>query len=176
MLSSDALDTIQALLQRVNPGGVLAISLPFRSEEHVLLRETAKRIGIDVSPLHTDALDILTPVALHDKCIGPLCAELKLWTTTYWNEFTDEHAVWQWLCSVNGGLTDVFESHGSDVATACRAEYTRRVAEQYRRTKSGQVLFPVQRLMIVAVRPSLLDIYQEYSAYHDHQLNKGWKS
>ena len=25
-------------------------------------------------------------------------------------------------------------------------------------------------------RPSLLDVYAEYAAYHNHQLDKGWKS
>ena len=54
--------------------------------------------------------------------------------------------------------------------------YRRRVADLYPPTSDGTTFFPFTRFFLVAKRPSLLDVYQEYSAYHDHQLTKGWKS
>ena len=53
----------------------------------------------------------------------------------------------------------------------------RRVAEAYPQSRDGKTtLFPFTRFFLVAKRPSLLEVYGEYAAYHDHQLTKGWKS
>ena len=42
--------------------------------------------------------------------------------------------------------------------------------------RHGTTIFPATHFFLVAQRPSLLDVYSEYAAYHDHQLTKGWKS
>ena len=53
----------------------------------------------------------------------------------------------------------------------------RRVSEAYPQSRDGKTtLFPFTRFFLVAKRPSLLEVYGEYAAYHDHQLTKGWKS
>jgi hypothetical protein len=43
-------------------------------------------------------------------------------------------------------------------------------------SKRGVTLVPQTHCFVVARRPSLLDVYSEYAAYHTHQLDKGWKS
>ena len=51
-----------------------------------------------------------------------------------------------------------------------------RLLQAYPRGKDGSTLFPFTRFFMVAQRPSLLDVYMEYAEYHNHQLDKGWKS
>ena len=43
-------------------------------------------------------------------------------------------------------------------------------------SRRGVTLIPQTHFFAVARRPSLLDVYSEYAAYHTHQLDKGWKS
>ena len=59
---------------------------------------------------------------------------------------------------------------------AFEARYRERVASAYPKGVDGSTLFPFTRFFLVARRPSLLEVYSEYAAYHDHQLTKGWKS
>ena len=77
------------------------------------------------------------------------------------------------------GLRPLLEALGgetSDAAVAFERKYRERLASEYPKRKDGVTLFPFTRLFVVAHRPSLLDVYSEYAAYHNHQLDKGWKS
>jgi hypothetical protein len=69
-----------------------------------------------------------------------------------------------------------FGGAGSPDADAFEAAYRARLAEAYPKSHDGTTLFPFTRFFLVARRPSLLDVYTEYAAYHNHQLDKGWKS
>ena len=62
------------------------------------------------------------------------------------------------------------------MADAFTRIYRERLLQAYPRGKDGSTLFPFTRFFLIARRPGLMDLYAEYSAYHDHQLEKGWKS
>ena len=64
----------------------------------------------------------------------------------------------------------------SEAAAAYTAAYRARLTAAYPKAADGSTLFPFTRFFLVARRPSLLEVYSEYAAYHDHQLEKGWKS
>ena len=71
---------------------------------------------------------------------------------------------------------ELLRGEGSEPAMAFEARYRERVASAYPKGVDGSTLFPFTRFFLVARRPSLLEVYSEYAAYHDHQLTKGWKS
>ena len=60
--------------------------------------------------------------------------------------------------------------------TAFDAACTARFASAYPPGLDGCTLYEHTHFFAVARRPSLLEVYSEYAAYHDHQLTKGWKS
>ena len=66
---------------------------------------------------------------------------------------------------------------GSEKASEFEKLCRERLAKAYPPCgKHGTTIFPATHFFLVAQRPSLLDVYSEYAAYHDHQLTKGWKS
>ena len=77
------------------------------------------------------------------------------------------------------GLRPILAAFGgeeSEEAKAFEAAYRAELKKAYPASRDGSTLYPFTRFFLVARRPSLLDVYSEYAAYHDHQLTKGWKS
>lgn len=73
-------------------------------------------------------------------------------------------------------LIDACGGDGSEAAAAFEDAYRKRLRAAYPPGPTGETLFPFRRFFLVAHRPSLLDVYAEYAQYHNHQLDKGWKS
>ena len=112
-----------------------------------------------------------------EALLGPLCAGLDMWSTTYVQRLTGSEPVYDYVRST--GLMPVLEAfggEGSEGAAEFERLYRARLQEAYPAQKDGTTLFPFARFFLIAKRPSLLDVYSEYAAYHDHQLTKGWKS
>ena len=110
-----------------------------------------------------------------DRLLGPLCESLECWTTTYVQVLKGDDPVFRFVRET--GMQPVLAALGdADAVDAFEAEYKRRAAEEYPKRKDGTTLFPFTRFFLIARRPGLMDLYAEYSAYHDHQLEKGWKS
>ena len=65
---------------------------------------------------------------------------------------------------------------GTEAADAFERIYRERLLAAYPPRPDGSTIFPFHRFFVVASRPSLSDIYSEYASYHNHQLDKGWKS
>ena len=59
---------------------------------------------------------------------------------------------------------------------AVGAETRRRFVSAFPARADGSILVTSSHLCLLARRPSLVGIYAEYVDYHNHQLDKGWKS
>eukprot|EP00965_Chrysotila_dentata_P252408 6210659-Pleurochrysis_carterae.AAC.2 len=80
-----------------------------------------------------------------------------------------------------GAASAVVARAGSAEASAAfTREYMRLLIETDAQAGGARsrnfTLIPVSTLTLVATRPCLTDIYQEYSDYYNHQLDRGWKS
>lgn len=173
----DALPSLlQRMLGRVRPGGALAMQIPDTREQpsHVIMRDVAAELGRpDVAPPSNRH----TAEEYGEALLGPLCAGLDMWSTTYVQRLTGSEPVYDYVRST--GLMPVLEAfggEGSEGAAEFERLYRARLQEAYPAQKDGTTLFPFARFFLIAKRPSLLDVYSEYAAYHDHQLTKGWKS
>ncbi len=171
---------LQRLIGRVVPGGCLAMQVPDTRQQpsHALLADCAA--AVDPGGV---AASLVAPSNAHgpseycDALLGPLCSSLDMWSTTYVQRLEGEHAVFEYVRAT--GMRPYIEAlggEGSEAARAFEEEYKLRAAEAYPRRADGTTLFPFNRFFLVALRPSLVDVYAEYADYHNHQLDKGWKS
>ena len=166
------------MLGRVRPGGSLAVQMPDTREQpsHMLLQEVAAEHGLGVDEIHVPT-NLHPPADYGTALLGPLCTALDMWTTTYVQRLEGDDPVYEYVRSTGmRPLVAALGGEGSEEARAFEEAYRTRVAAAYPKGADGSTLFPFTRFFAVAKRPSLLEVYTEYAAYHDHQLTKGWKS
>jgi trans-aconitate 2-methyltransferase len=139
-----------ALMEKVAPGGILAVQMPrnFGAPSHLLIAETAlngpwrSRLEHLVTPPPVEA-----PGFYHDL-LAPWSQNIDIWETEYLQVLEGENPVKEWTKGT--WLTrylDVLQ--GADKA-AFEAAYGERVAKAYPRNAAGQTLFPFRRLFMVA--------------------------
>jgi len=178
--STDLLDLLQRQMARVRPGGSLALQIPDArlQPSHLLLEQIASEFGVSANlPAPASELDA---ARVADALLGPLCSEIEIWSTTYAHRLTGEAPVYAYMQEhMQLELTALMAQLGgedSQAAVAFRHEYRMRVAADYPQSRDGSTYLGLTHTFLVARRPSLLDVYSEYAAYHNHQLDKGWKS
>ena len=244
-------ELLERQLERIRPGGTLAMHLCHAHEQpiHRILCDVAAELGVleqlsahdgacelgvleqlsahDGAPLALGALTTaLQPAALSDRLLGPLCASLDMWTTTYFLSLRGDDVAYEYLrsggrgssgggdgggggggggssgstgssprsSSISGSsesnhgsscvpgastLTTVLAALGgftSEPARRFDAALRAKLLATFPPSRRGVTLIPQTHFFAVARRPSLLDVYSEYAAYHTHQLDKGWKS
>jgi len=178
--STDLLDLLQRQMARVRPGGSLALQIPDArlQPSHLLLEQIASEFGVSANlPAPASELDA---ARVADALLGPLCSELDIWSTTYAHRLAGEAPVYAYMqehMQVElAALMAQLGGEDSEAAVAFRHEYRMRVAADYPQSRDGSTYLALTHTFLVARRPSLLDVYSEYAAYHNHQLDKGWKS
>ena len=154
------------LLERVSPGGALAMVVSDApAEQLAVLRDAAAGLGhaVEAAPPQRG------PELYCDALLGPLCASLDIWRTTYTHRLQDVEAAWRCYAQAEPALRAV-------ELEALAAESRRSFQYAFPARTDGTILVPSTHLLLMARRPSLVGIYAEYIDYHDHQLDKGWKS
>lgn len=140
------------LVDRLNPGGSLAVQTPDNMDEpaHRLAREVAAdgpwrdRIGnVRHEQRHT--------APFYYELLRPLCSHVDVWRTTYFHALAGgAQAVVEWFKSTAlrpylGPLDDAQKGAFLDA-------YLARIAQAYPALADGTVLLPFPRLFVVAVR------------------------
>ncbi|WP_321844912.1 trans-aconitate 2-methyltransferase [Paraburkholderia bannensis] len=147
-------DTLFAqLVQRLAPGGHLAIQMPDNLDEpaHRLLREIAASgpwAGRLAGTARTERFDARHYYAL----LAPLCARVDVWRTTYYHALAGgAHAVVEWF--KGSALRPFLAALANDEERAAfTARYREAIAEAYPALPDGTVLLPFPRLFIVATK------------------------
>jgi trans-aconitate 2-methyltransferase len=132
------------LLQRVSPGGALAVQIPadFNAPPHQLMRELAPPGS---KPKHWHSHD---PAFYYDL-LAPHAVRVNIWETVYQHVVPDADAIVEWY--KGSGLRPYMEACKTDVERdEFLTEYTRRIRSLYAERPDGRVLFPFKRLFIVA--------------------------
>lgn len=180
-LEGDLLDLLKRILGRVRPAGCIAMQIPDTRAQpsHALLAEVARHVDPSgPAAAMRVASNTTAPFEYCDALLGPLAASVDTWSTTYTMVLDGgEDAVFDFVrATAMRPFLAALGGEGSEPARAFEAEYRRRVSRAYPQRSDGTTLFPFTRLFLVATRPSLVDVYSEYMEYHNHQLDKGWKS
>ncbi|MBN3814727.1 trans-aconitate 2-methyltransferase [Paraburkholderia sp. Ac-20347] len=141
------------LVQRLAPGGHLAIQMPDNLDEpaHTLLREIAAETPWAsqlAGVARTERFDARHYYAL----LTPLCARVDVWRTTYYHPLAGgADAVVEWF--KGSAMRPFLAALGSDDERAAfTARYREAIARAYPALDDGVVLLPFPRLFIVATR------------------------
>lgn len=140
------------LMQRVEPGGILAVQMPrnFTAPSHLLIAEAALN-----GPWRSKVEHLVTPPpvgdpGLYHRLLAPLSDNIDIWETEYLQVLEGENPVKEWTKGT--WLTRYLDILQGDEKAAFEAAYGERVAKAYPKNAAGQTLFPFRRLFMVAQR------------------------
>jgi trans-aconitate 2-methyltransferase len=138
---------IPQLLERVAPGGALAVQMPsnWNGPAHSAMRELARRFGIEHNVrewyTHEDAF-------YYDVLAGN-AARAELWATEYLHVMDGPEAIVEWYRGT--GLRPFLEALASDAErTRFASEYRDEIARAYLARADGRIIFPFRRFFFVA--------------------------
>jgi len=131
------------LVERVAPGGVLAIQIPadFNAVPHRLMRELSSNARVKGWHSHDPAFyyDVLSPHA----------ASVDVWETIYQHVLPNADAIVEWYKGT--GMRPFLEAFESDnERKEFLSEYTKRIREAFPPQPDGKVLLPFRRLFVIA--------------------------
>ena len=146
---------VRRLRSHLAPGGVLAVQMPdnWGAATHqvpaTILDEGYWRIEARQALIR----DRLSAADDYREWLTP--AVIDMWRTTYFQEFTGDDPVWEW---VNGSLLrPVLEAFDDIEAERFSAVCRRRYREAYRQGSDGITVVPFSRFFFVAVAPGLAE-------------------
>lgn len=149
----DHASLLPTLVERLAPGGVLALQVPDNLSErsHVLMEEIAAEPAW--APLLASAAATRTqiePAEWYVRLLRPRCTEVVVWRTTYYHELRDGVAgVVEWMRGT--GLRPFLEPLDGEARKRFLEAYHRRLETEYTPFDDGSVLFAMPRLFVVAV-------------------------
>ncbi|MES1210288.1 MAG: methyltransferase domain-containing protein, partial [Pseudomonadota bacterium] len=138
-----------ALMDRLTPGGVLAVQMPesFDLPSHRLMREIRAAIAPG-RPAAGAALPV-EEAAFYYDLLAPRARAVDIWRTTYAHVMADAEAIVEWVMGT--GLRPYIDDLG-DARAAFLSAYRRGIQAAYPARIDGKRLFPFPRLFIVAIR------------------------
>jgi trans-aconitate 2-methyltransferase len=142
------------LLDRVTPGGALAVQMPnnFGNPSHRIMREMASSaewrefFGGDRMPV----IHVKDPEFYYDL-LAPIAARLDAWETEYLHVMQNAEAIVEWVKGT--GLRSFLDALDADsVRQRFLREYLENIRREYPVRSDGKVLFPFRRLFLIAYR------------------------
>lgn len=147
----DHLDVLARLLDKLPPGGVLAVQMPDNvTEPSHLLMEEAAAAGPWAARIAGAARDVLPAVGAYYDRLAPLARQVDIWHTLYNHPLAGPAAIADWFRST--GLRTYLAPLDAAEREAFLGDYTARLAKAYPARVDGKVLLRFPRLFIVAVR------------------------
>lgn len=142
------------LLERVEPGGFLAVQMPrnFAAPSHLLIEQTALSGPWRERVRHLVTPPPVEPPAFYHDLLAPRSETIDIWETEYLQVLQGENPVKEWTKGT--WLTRYLDVLNESDKLAFEAAYAERVAKAYPPNAAGQTLFPFRRLFIVAQRKS----------------------
>src|SRR5262245_19893930 len=133
------------LIDRVRPGGVLAVQIPanFEALPHLLMRELAPS-GLRVKEWHAHDL------AFYYDVLSARVSRVDIWQTEYQHVMSNAEAIVEWY--KGSGLRPFLEAMAVDQRENFLGQYTERIRAAYWARPDGKVLFPFLRLFVVAYK------------------------
>jgi trans-aconitate 2-methyltransferase len=149
---SDHARLFPSLLERVEPGGILAVQMPrnFTAPSHLLIEETALSGPWRSQVQHLVTPPPVAPPSFYHDLLAPLSATIDIWETEYLQVLKGDNPVKEWTKGT--WLTRYLDVLNEPDKRAFEAAYTERVAKAYPANAAGETLFPFRRLFIVAQR------------------------
>jgi len=142
------------LVGTLAPGGVFACQMPvsYTADWHRLMRETAADGPWSARLRGVDGVKPLAPPEAYYGWLGPLCATVDIWTTTYLHALTGDDPVVDWMLGT--GLRPYVDALTDDAERGAFLDaYRARLAPLFPRRPDGTTLLPFPRLFLLGRRP-----------------------
>lgn len=142
------------LLQRLEPGGALAVQMPDNLDEpaHRLMRQIAQH-GPWAAKLARASVQ-RTPIASADwyyEVLKPGCAKVDIWRSTYYHALPGgAGAIAEWF--KGSGLRPFLDPLSEDERAAYLLDFNLGMENTYPSRADGSVLLPFPRIFMVAIR------------------------
>lgn len=139
------------LIEQLNDNGVLAVQIPINRNEPLfrIIKETAEQSDFDFSKAYFENNDVLSPNEYYE--ILSMCASsFDIWETVYYHEMPSHESLIDWVRSTR--LKPYLECLNENDKKIFEAELLKKVKEQYRVMKNGNVILKFRRLFFVAIK------------------------
>lgn len=138
---------LPVLLDRLAPGGSLAVQMPdnYQEPSHRLMRELILHHVSDLSAVHTHP-PIERPEFYYDL-LAPRAQHIDIWQTRYEQVLPDAAAIVEWVKGT--GLRPYLEALNPEQRSVFERDYEREIARAYPARTDGRRLFSFPRLFIV---------------------------
>lgn len=139
------------LIEQLNDNGVLAVQIPINRNEPLfrIIKETAEQSDFDFSKAYFESNDVLSPNEYYE--ILSMCASsFDIWETVYYHEMPSHESLIDWVRSTR--LKPYLECLNENDKKIFEAELLKKVKEQYRVMKNGNVILKFRRLFFVAIK------------------------
>lgn len=149
----DHIDILEALMDHLKPGGVLAVQMPDNLEEptHLAMEETGAagpwKAAFQGSKLRRRPL--ASPATYIDR-LSPKSARVDVWHSIYNHPMPTAQAIVEWVKGT--GLRPYLEAAGVENREAFLSDYLSRIDAAYPPMADGRRLLRFPRLFIVAVK------------------------
>lgn len=132
------------------PAGTLAVQIPYHlaSPAHQQLREQITSAKWSSHYPSTADTFRLLPVPHYHELLAPLFPHIQIWTTTYHHILPNHQAIVDWLSGT--ALLPWLTPLAAADTERFLAEYLDRITAAYPLQSAGQVLFPFNRLFLLA--------------------------
>ena len=139
-----------ALMQRVAPGGMLAVQMPrnFLAPSHVLIGETALNGPWRSKVEHLVTSPPVAEPAFYHALLAPLSETIDIWETEYLQVLAGDNPVKEWTKGT--WLSPLLAALDEPERSGFEAAYGERVASFYPPRRDGKTLFPFRRMFLIA--------------------------
>jgi trans-aconitate 2-methyltransferase len=147
----DQLEVLPRIVERLRPGGWLAVQIPGNSEAplHAILRELARTAPYDEYAAPLAAYPDLPDGASYVETLSAAGCTVDAWETTYLHILEGENAVLEWIKGT--GARPILQALPDELRARFESEYGARLAEVYPKRDYGTLL-PFRRVFAVARR------------------------
>jgi trans-aconitate 2-methyltransferase len=149
----DHLSVLDRLMDRLKPGGVLAVQMPDNLAEptHIAMEETGNAgpwsAAFEGAKLQRAQLP--KPSAYIER-LSPKASRVDVWHTIYNHPMANAQAIVEWVKGT--GLRPYLNAAGAQNREAFLADYTQRITAAYPPMADGRLLLRFPRLFVVAVK------------------------
>lgn len=142
---------IPQLMERLVPGGVLAVQVPMNEGEplYQIIREVAEDPKWDFQRVHFEVNETLKPEDYFDILSG-CCSSFELWETVYCHQMPSHASLVEWVKGTR--LRPYLDALAEQERAEFEGQIIQRVADTYPVRKNHQILFHFRRFFFLGVK------------------------
>ena len=142
---------IPKLMNKLNPGGVLAVQIPMNGQETLfrIMNEVVQDSKWGFSESNTETNGTLQPEEYFD--ILSLCSSnFDIWETVYYHNMPNVQAMVEWVKGTR--LRPYLNALDADAAEELEKEITDLAEKAYHTQENGEIIFKFRRFFFTAVK------------------------